>query len=396
MANSRYLGYPFTIDARQLMANAFNYLKTKIPGWQPSEGQVDVWLIEAVAGEASDIGTLVSQVPLSIFRYFGQNLMGIPQIGASYAQVASTWFLTDNLGHLIPAGTQVSIDDASGTPQAFTVLVDVIVPGGATQTGVGQVQLIANTPGVASNNLGIVGGVVDLVDTLAWVDHITQTGPTSNGADAESDDEYLGRLTEELRTMSPRPILPIDFSILARNVPGVQRAVTIDGYNTANATFGNERMVTVVSLDSSGNGVSVPVRTAVQTYLDAKRELNFVVNTMDPQVTVVDVLCNFKVLPGWVISDAQANVVATITDFLSPIKWGIDKQGDDPDLPVTWNNQSIVRYLELAAAIDNTPGVDIITLLQIGPHLGAMASSDLNITGVVPLPNPGTITVVGS
>src|SRR3569833_1966844 len=174
------------------MQNAFNYLKAKITGWQPSEGQLDVWVIEATAGEAADIGSLVSQVPKALFRYLG-TLYGVLPLNSASAVTTSTWTLSDTLGHTIFAGTQVSIPDAAGRPQAFSVLSDVIVPTGSNTTSAGQVILVAVTPGSGANGIGSVGGVVSLLDTLAWVTSITQVDVTSGGVDAESDDSYLNR-----------------------------------------------------------------------------------------------------------------------------------------------------------------------------------------------------------
>lgn len=392
MANNKYLGFPFVVDARQLMSNAFNYMMTKIPGWQPSEGQVDVWMIEATAGEAADIGTLVSQVPKAVFRYLG-TIYGILPESAAAASCSSTWFLSDSLGHTITAGTQVAIADAAGVLQPFTVLVDVIVPTGQTQTTVGQVLLVAAFPGAAATALGSPGGAVSLLDTIEWVTSITQVAATTGGSDGETDDEYLDRLAVELQTITPTPILPNDFAILARKVPGVQRAVAIDGYNPADDTFGNEKMVTVVAMDSSGVGVSVPERAAISAYLESLRELNFVVNTMDPTVTLVDVATLYTVMPGFVIADVDDSVAATIADFLNPLLWGVSQRGDDP---VSWNNETTIGYLELATAINNTQGVDKITSLLIGVHLDLMFAQDLTLTGIVPLPGPGTITASGS
>ncbi len=393
--NRKYLGFPFTIDARIMMQRAFDYMATKIPGWQPSEGQPDVWLIEAVMGEAADIGSLVSQVPKSVFRYLG-TIYGILPLNASAASVETTWTLTDTLGHTISAGTQVAIADAAGTLQPFTVLVDVIVPTGQSVTTAGQVLCIATFPGAAAEALGSPAGAVQLLDTIPWVSSITQVAASAGGSDGETDDEYLDRLATELQTITPTPVLPDDFAILARNVAGVQRAVAVDGYNPADNTFNNEKMVTVVALDEAGAGVGVPIRTAIEDYLEGLRLNNFVVNTMDPTSTAVDVTTTYTVKPGFVPADADAFVTQTIDDFLDSTIWGIVAQGDDPTNPRTWNNETTVRYLELATAINNTPGVDVITLLTIGVASGTQASQDLVLSGVVPIPSAGTISVVGT
>lgn len=382
---SRYISYPIMQDARDLMTRAFNYIKNKIPGWQPSEGQLEVWLIEAFGSEAADIATLSTEVPKAIFRFFGATLFGIPPIDATPATVTSTWFFVDSIGHTVSAGTQVGIRDDNNNLVAFYVLNDVVVAGGNTQTTAGAVQLVATIPGATGSNIGSAGGPVELVDPLPWVDHITSSAITTGGTDAETDDQYLSRLSTELQLMAPRPILPRDFALLARNVSGVQRAAAIDGYNTADSTFGNARMVTVIPLDASGADVSVGTRAAVQAYLQSLREINFVVNVTNSTQIEVDVSTTVKVLAGYAPNDVAARVKAAVMDFLSSSKWGIESS-DDPNDPRTWVNTNIIYYLELATVINNVSGVDRITALTLGLHGGAQLAQDLALNGLAPVP----------
>ena len=388
----QYIGYPLIADARDLMQRCFDYMAAKFPGWEPSEGQFDVALLEAISSEAADIASLATEVPKSIFRYFGASVLGILPDDAIAATATSTWTMVDNLGHIIPDGTQVTIYDGSGNPVPFVTLGDVQVSAGSTTTDAGEVLLIAVVPGVDSSNIGSVNGPITLVDILPFVDTVTQITVSVGGQDAETDDDYLNRLAAKLQLISPRPILPREFSVLARDIAGVQRATTIDGYNTADSTYNNERMVTVVSLDSTGAGVSSTIRDAVQTYLDGLRELNFVVNVADPTSTVVDVTTNVLLENGFSSNDVQYRVQQAITDFLDPARWGIDSS-DDPNDPVSWNNTTVVKYLEVAAAISAVPGVAYVISLAVGLSGGAQASTDHTLTGLAPLPSPGNIIV---
>src|SRR6516162_2654083 len=163
--SSRFVTLPFTTDPRDLMAKAFAYLQGRIPGWQPAEGNLDTWIVEAVAQEASDIATLATQVPKAIFRYLGESLYGFPPIAASAASVGTTWFANDNAGHFIPAGAQVGISDAGGTIWPFSVLADVLLPTGQTQTQAGQVVLVAQQNGSFASGLGANGQIAQLLDT---------------------------------------------------------------------------------------------------------------------------------------------------------------------------------------------------------------------------------------
>jgi uncharacterized phage protein gp47/JayE len=392
LSNSRFITYPITTEPRDLMEQAFNYLELKIPGWQAAEGNLDVWMIEAFAGEAADVATIATQVPKSIFRFFGQQLFGIPSIEASAAVVETTWYAMDAVGYTIIAGTQFGVRDSSGDLHVFVVTNDVAIPTGKSSTDPGQVVGVATIPGASASGIGTANGQVELIDPLVWMDHITQIDKTNGGQDAESDDDYLDRLALELQTISPRPILPRDFSILARNIPGVQRATTLDLYNPANGTSNNERMVTVISLDEAGAAVSTPIRNQVQTYLDSMREINFIVNTMDVFVRSIDVTTSITVLPGYSAADTASRVTSAIQYFLNPALWGMDPNDNKND-PKTWINKSTIYYLEMSTAINNVGGVDRIVSLTLGLHNGPQAPQDYVMQGVVTIPNPGTILV---
>lgn len=391
----RYITYPLVADARDLMQRCFDYMALKFPGWEPSEGQLDTALIEGISSEAADIATLTTEVPKTIFRYFGASLIGLIPQDAVAATATSTWYAMDTNGYIIPDGTQVSITDDAGNAVPFVTLGDATIPPGSSQTSAGGVTLIAVVPGADSSGVGSVDGVVDLVDIYPWIDHITQVTVSTGGVDAESDDDYLDRLSQQLVAMSPRPILATDFSILARNVTGVQRATTLDGYNPSGGTWGNERMVTIVALDSAGAGVSAGVKTALASYLDGLRELNFVINTTDPTTSAangVDVTTLVLADRGVNYLELHDRIYTAIDDFLNPATWGVSPS-DDPNNPSTWINTTTVRFLDVAAVVNGVAGVAYIESLLLGLNGGAQSASDKTLTGVAPLPHMRSITV---
>jgi uncharacterized phage protein gp47/JayE len=274
----------------------------------------------------------------------------------------------------------------------FYTQSDVIVPPGSTQTAAGEVIIVALVPGAAASSLGSAGGPVQLLDPLVYVKTVTMVGPTAGGLDAEADSDYLNRLAAEMTLLAPRPILPSDFAVMARGVPGVARATVLDGYNPANSTSNNERMVTVASVDTLGNPVSVPVRSQVQQTLDSKREVTFVVNVMDPTYTTIDVNYTVKILATFDPTDIIARANDALTQYLSPANWGGDFFSTGVLSEETWMNQTVVRYLEVSQVINNVTGVDYITLLQLRVSGGTFASSDVTLSGAIPLPRPGAMT----
>ena len=226
---AEYIELPIETDPQNILDEVYTFLQAVIPGWEPSSGQLDVWLAQALSAAAAETRDIASAVPKSIFRWFGANLINLPPIDDTPATTTTHWTVQDNAGYTIPAGTQVSIALTGDQVYAFATQTDVVIAPGSTTAS--AVPVVAVTPGAASSGLGGVGTAVQLIDPLTFVTAITQDVITTGGVDAESDDEYLNRLTSDLQLLAPRPILPIDFTVFARNIPGVFRAVAIDLYN---------------------------------------------------------------------------------------------------------------------------------------------------------------------
>jgi hypothetical protein len=391
MAVSSYIDFPIDADATSILASAYTFLQTAFPGWDPKDGDLDTAMLQALAADMAELKTVASAVPISIFRYFGRTILNIPPVTAAPASTLTTWTVIDDNGYTIPVDTVVSIDSPSG-PLAFTTQTEVVILAGETVAE--GVLIEAVLTGVEGSGLGSVDAPINLEDPLDFVVSVTQDAATSGGADDELDVDYLNRLSTELRLLSPRPILPHDFAVLYRNIPGVHRSTAVDGYNPADSTYNNERMITLYAIDSSGNAVDGSTKSAGQTYLDSMREINFQVNMGDPSLNQIDVTYTVKALPGVDHPALLAAIDAALGSYLSALNWGIT-QGEDPR---DWSNVSTVRYLEIAQIINSVTGVDYITTtsgnydLTIRLHSGSMARLDVAMTGVAPLPTPGVMT----
>lgn len=382
-----YITYPLEADSTTILETAYDFLRVQFPGWEPADGNLDAVLAEAYAAVAGDLTNLASAVPDTIFRWFGASLIGIPPVDAAAASVASTWTATDTNGHIIEAGTLVGVRDIIGELHSFEVLFNVTIAPGASATAAGGVTLVATDKGEQASGLGSPGYATELITPLSWVSTVLLTGATSGGVDAETDVSYLDRLARELRLMTPRPILPNDFAVLARRIAGVYRAVAIDGYNPVSTTYSNERMVAVSVVDANGNAVIGTVKTQVDAYLQAMREINFIVNVIDPSYTTVDVNYTFKALPDYTPASVITTVNSAITTYLSPVNWGTS---DDDN--TNWRQIPVVRITELIALIDRQSGVDYVGAVTIRTGAAAFAANDLTLSGAAPLPRPGVIT----
>lgn len=552
-----YVVYPLDSNPETIFAEAVALLQLRFPGWQPNDANIDTAMLEAFAAGNADLRDIASQVTEAVFRRLGSSLIGLTPIDATVATVPSTWVLSDNLGHTIPAGTQVGIRNSAGELIPFTVLSNVTVAPGSTTTASGAVTLAAVTAGASGTGLG---GPVELIDPLIWVTSIVTTVASSGGQDAETDDDYLDRLRTYLTLLTPTPVLPDDFALLARQIPGVWRASAIDGYNPvhnlltadeasfetgvshyfgtnavlaqSNAQFldgansmrltassaadmyaeltagngkavvagqevavlasfraattgrncrvgvqwldfgggslgysygttvadsnsgwtqavflgqapelavtafvilyvfapangeqhyvdkvqfrrgeyltaptdwvaggtaatGNARSITVVAVDSSGNGVDSGTKSAVDAYLQSLRETNFLINVVDPAQTLIDVAVTVKVRDGFTPSSVAAAVASAIRAYLDPATWG----APSGDLH-SWGSAPVVRYLEMATVVNGVNGVDYITTtagttydLTMEIHSFTPARTDIALPGIAPLPKANTVTV---
>jgi uncharacterized phage protein gp47/JayE len=369
MSDTNYIAFPLETSDDVLAADALDRLILAIPGWQPSESHLEVQLIEVLARMNSITASVAASVPPEIFRYFGKSLLQIQSIDAAAATVPTTWTLSDSLGHTISAGTYVYYRVDGDTQIPFQVLSDVVVAPGDSVTTAGEVILQAVNTGTEAN--GLPSATMYLIDSLSWVTSIVSTATTAGGVDAESDDEYLSRLNGELKLLSPRPIHPDDFAVLARRIAGVGRSVAIDGYNPDDSTFNNERTVTVAVAAEDGTTLDSGTKDEVEAYLESLREINFDVFVIDPTYTTVNVTAQVKMFAGQDSATVQALCLAALATYLSPSGWD-------------WS--STVYRNELIALLSNVTGVDRVVSVTI-------PASDVSLSGVAALPINGTFSV---
>jgi Baseplate J-like protein len=392
---SEYLTIPVEVDPEDIIDDVIDFLQVRWPGWEPNDGNLDVWLLRATSMEAAELREIASAVPTSIFRWFGAELANLPPVDSAAAITNTTWTMIDALGYTIEEGTQVGIRAAGDEMIPFETTEEVVVPTGETATAAGAVPIQAIEPGADGSGLGGPGGEVELIDVLDYVTSVTMTEATTGGVDEEPDDEYLARLREELQLLTPRPIVPTDFEVLAKRIPGISRALAIDNYDPGPPEVTNaERTITMVALDVNGADVSAPVKVELHDLLDSMREVNFVVKTMAPTYTNIDVTVTAVAMNGYSTTEVRDNILANLRSYLNPANWG-QRQATLQSNVITkdWENTPILRYLELAQEINNAEGVAYITALQFRVAGGTLASTDITLPGKAPLPDEGTFTV---
>jgi hypothetical protein len=379
-------------DVDTLQQDAFDFLQTKWPNWSPSEGNLVTWVVAAMARMVMEARDVATDVPPAIFKYLGSNIVGIPPVPAQPATVHATITLVDNpAGRTIEAGTLFGIEDGNGDIFPFEVVTDVVVPATVLATGTGAVELIAVDEGAQTSQLGGVGVSAINSESISWISTVVLTAITSGGTDEEDDDDYLARLSE-LMTLPPTPVLPSHYATLARSVAalhGIQaRVLALDGYNPADSTFNNEKMVTIAGFDvATGSNLPTEVKNDIAAEVAARREWNFVVNVIDPTRTAIDVTVVGVSVPGSDPAVVDANVTAALTGWLTGTNWGASTEGNE------WLNEDKVRHQDASAIVNNIAGFDYWTTLTTGINGGAQSTTDKTLTGPAALPTPGAIAV---
>lgn len=389
-----YITFPIERNAEDLAEEAYDYIKNLVPGWEENDGNLDTWLIQIAAAQGSDLLAILTDIPDTLFRYFGRNLIGFPDIVATQAQAPTTWTMIDNAGYTIPEGTQVGVYNDINELVPFIVANQVVVPAGSTVTSAGAVTIVAIEPGEGGSGLGAAGTDVELIDPLDFVSLVELTTGTTGGVDSESDDEYRVRLTRRLRRLSTRPILAVDVADMALEVVGVARVVAIDNYIPGTGG-GQERAVAVAGVDEAGANLSSGKKTEIDTLLQANRETNFIFNVMDPSRTTIKVNVDYVLIPGYDEATTSQAVEDALNDYLSPSNWGRDPRYEETGNADTWIETTTIYYNELIQLVSNVPGVDRVATLTYAKNADALASP-ASIALAVPaaLTEPGAINVV--
>jgi uncharacterized phage protein gp47/JayE len=378
-----FVQVPIETDPDAITQIGFDYLVSKIADWEPSDGQLDTWILSANGRQSAELRDIASDVPAAIFRYFGASLVNVQPIDAVPATVNVTFTALDVQGYTIPAGTAAGIRDTSGVLWAFETQADVIIPAGTTT--VTPVTMVATEEGASASNLGAAAAPMEIISALAFLASVTQLGASAGGTDAEEDEDYLNRLAKELELQSPRPILPGDFATFSRNIAGVGRALAIDGYDAVAGTYNNARTITVAVTDINGVAAGSTVKANVLAALQAAREVNFLIYVIDPTPNTIDVTYDVKMFPGFTAVDVQAAINAALAEYLSPATWGNPPFGD----PHTWLQQTKVKVNDLIVVIGNVPGVQDVNSVSTRPGTGSYATTDITLSGAAPLPSLG-------
>lgn len=222
---------------------------------------------------------------------------------------------------LIPAGALVRTTDGAKT---FAVTSDTtntawtaalngyMIASGQTSL---TVPVIAQTPGSAGN---VLAGSITLIATaMPGVDLVTNSAPTMNGADAESDIQFRARFVNYISSRSRATGAAIEYSISSVQ-QGLNFAVAQNVDTTGNPFLGNF----VVTVD---DGTGYPPSTllgVVSAAVDAVRPIGSSFSVQPPNVLVANVSLTVSVTTGATKSQVVSPIATAITEFVNALPIG--------------------------------------------------------------------------
>lgn len=385
MAEEGFINIEVESDPDVLRQSVYERIQEQFPEWDPAKAVLDKWIVDGCSLMAADLGDIAGVVPEEILRQFGETIYKVPALLAESAVGVVTIVVQDNAGYpTIKAGTQMMFTKPDGNKIAFKTQADVEVPVGVTE--IKEVGIEAIEPGAEGNQLA---DDPQLLDSVSYIKELLQTSAnTSGGRDAETPDEYLDRLSVILELLSTSPILPSDYERLARGA-GMYRAVAIDGWDPIGETEGNERMVAVAAVDEEGEGWTAKKKEEYKAEAEAKREVNFVVHTIDPTYNPINVKVKVRALPGFDKAVVEEQVEEALNNYLAARNWA-NSQGE----PRSWRQNTVVRKNELIWLINTVQGVDYIDGdVELSAGADPLGTEDIPLEGKAALTTPETLTV---
>lgn len=375
-------------DAITLEQGVVELLEDAFGDWEPAEGNIETFLTKAFARIASSNREQAARISKAALKRFGESIAEVPPVQAAPATVASTWTTIDSAGYTIPAGTLVTIAAAGDETFGFRTVADVAVEAGKSATAAGAVTLRAVVAGEAANELT---ADPTLSDSLAFVLDIALVGETTNGSDAEDEDEYLIRLVKTLRTLSLSLIVGQDFEIDALGMPPVAYALCIEAWD-ADAGLEAALHTSVYAKDAAGAPLSAPNKLALVARQQAKVPSGVLVHAADATYTAVKVKAPVAVLAGFDPNAVKAAVSARLSEYLAKANWGAPSFGDVGSSG-GWVNRTTVYRNELISEVDRVAGVDRVGTLELAKEGSGFGTADVSLPGKVSVTEPGTIEV---
>jgi hypothetical protein len=393
-AEEGYTAPSVEADQVAITQQVFARLVERVASWQPHDGNLDTWLIEDFSEVGAEIRSLAADVPASIFGVYGTRVLGLPPNPPLASQGTAVFTAGDTAGYTLPIGTTFALARSGNDLVAYQTTREAVIPVGGTE--VAGVPFVAVELGAEGNGLS---GEGEMLDPLAWVAKVHVPAATAGGQDAEEPEAYIDRLALLFPTVALRPILPLDFAVMAMQlVPGVGRAVAMNLYDPTTKTWTNVRTVTLVVADEHGEPLTATIKEEIVKLLEGLREVNWVLHVIDPSYEPINIAATVVAYAGQNMARVQGACESVLKEALSPAYFRLGEMSPaigggeviHPPVPegAPARNQWIYAN-ELIALLDRTLGVDRVRTVTING-----TTADHQMPTPTTLPRAGAVSVI--
>jgi uncharacterized phage protein gp47/JayE len=354
-------------DPQDIVDAALVTLQSRLPDWTPSETNLELALLEAMALEVAETIYSINRLP-EVMTEVLLTLYGVTRDPGAAPSVTVEFTMADDAGYVIPLGTEISIPISDEENLSFFTNTALTIAEGDTD---GTVTATATENTISANGIDI-GTEAELVDAIEAVDAVVTTTEITGGIAPETTEDWLTRGIQRLQRLTDTLVIPEHFVQLALEQPYVTRANAIDNYDP---TSGNDPgddagHITVVVYGNNAN-VSNPNKATLLTLLENNSSANLGVHLIDPTIQTVNVTATVKKIDSYDSTEVLNDVVDAIEAYLSP---------------TTWSWSGTVRRNELITLISNVTGVDYTVSLTT-------PSADVSVGADTVLVNAGTVTI---
>ena len=355
-------------DPQDIVDAALVVLQARLPEWTPSETNIELALLEAMALEVAETIYTINRLP----EVMVETLLALYEIERDQGEAPSVtieFTMADNAGYTIDEGTEVSISISASENLSFFTDSDLVIAPGNT-TGTKTATAIENT--ISANGVAI-GTSCELVDAIEAVESIETTTVIAGGEAPEDDTTFLTRGIQRLQRLTDTLVIPEHFSQYSLEKTYVTRAYAIDNYNSeagSGVPGDHDGHITVVVYGDGAN-VSNGNKALLLAELDDNASGNLGVHLLNPTINTVNVAIAVKKVDAYTTGAIQTAVQTALTAYLNT---------------ATWDWSGTVRRNELITLVSNITGVDYVVSLTT-------PASDVTYATEGNLVTAGTLTV---
>jgi uncharacterized phage protein gp47/JayE len=355
-------------DPQDIVDAALVTLQSRLPEWTPSETNIELAVLEAVALEVAETIYTINRLPEVMVEVL-LTLYGITRDDGTPPDTTITFTMADDAGYTIPLGTEVSIPISETENLSFFTDVELVIAEGDTD---GTVAATSTESTISAN--GIASGTeCELVDAIESVETVITASTIANGIAPESTELWLERGIQRLQRLTDTLVIPAHFVQASLEQSYVVRANAIDNYDpeSGNDPGDDAGHITVV-VYGDGAVVSSPNKATLLTLLENNSAGNLGIHIVDPTIETVDVTVTVNKIDSFNSTTVLNSVVDAIEGYLNTENW-------------SWSGT--VRRNELIALISNVAGVDYVVSLSepaadvsIGADSVLVTFGDISVT----------------